>query len=91
VVNVNIQKNRYVNVTENRRVGKEVEHEHVVQYHEQQQHQPAQQHPQYSGQSGQPLHPVYQPPAKSETNKKKDSKDKDKDKDRDRDRDRDRN
>ena len=87
VVNVNIRERRYVNVEENRRVGHEIEHEHVVQYHQQQQQhhmQPAQQHPQYNASSGQPVHPVYQQTGKSDPNKKRDSKDKDKDKDRDR-------
>ena len=87
VVNVNIHEHRYVNVVENRRVSHEIEHQHVVQYQQKQQHVQAQQHPQYNGQSGQPVHPVYQPQqTKNEPNKKRDSRDKDKDKDRDRDR-----
>ena len=89
VVNVNIRERRYINVEENRRISREVEYEHVVQYQQKQQHQPVQQqHLQYNGQSGQPVHPIYQQPSKNEPNKKRDSRDKDKDKDKDRDRDR---
>ena len=55
--------------------------EHQLHAQEHQQHAQQQQQHQYSGQSGQPVHPVYQQSAKSETSKKKDSKDKDKDRD----------